>query len=344
MRSIKNKTVADIGEQGLLAAIARQLGSTTLKPHTKLKTSSLKQTGIIVGVGDDAAVLAAKGDVVLTTDMLVENKDFQLSWATFADIGHKAAAANLSDLAAMGAQPQALLLSLALRANDQVRDVLSLIKQMHQVGSGFGAPVIGGDLSATDGPLVVAVTAIGSIKAKKVMHRHHARLGDIILVSGTLGAAGVALHGFQHGFNVMPALARRQLRPLPQISLGCLLATLPGVHSCADVSDGLAGDALHLVPPNLGVELDPALLPISSLVKRNCKQWQLSAKHYALYGGEDFELVIAAAAHRTSNIQQHAARLGIKLTKVGSVTKQVGLTLGGTNFISPKAFDHFNNN
>ena len=177
-------TVADIGEAGLLARIARAFGK--------------RDPRLLVGVGDDAAVLRALGPTaVVSADMLVEDVDFSRVWAKPEDIGHKAAAANLSDLAAMGATPRALVVALAMQPREQVSFVLRLLRSLDATGRGFGAPLVGGDISKTAGPLIVSVTVLGVASQRHVLQRHQGRLGDVVMVSGTLGGAALGLRALQ---------------------------------------------------------------------------------------------------------------------------------------------------
>jgi thiamine-monophosphate kinase len=326
------RRIADVGEQGLLAAIARRLEGA--RGHAS--------RGVLVGIGDDAALLSAVGPAaVLTTDLLVEGVDFDWSWARPTDVGHKAAAVNLSDLAAMGARPRGLLLSLALRPGDAVRDVLALVDAVHREGSRHGAPLVGGDLSATSGPLVISVTAVGEVSAGRAMRRHRGRPGDRVLVSGTLGAAAAALSLFLSGRAAPPALARRQLRPEPRIALGLALSRSGLVRSCADVSDGLAGDALHVAAAGCGVELDLARLPRDRALEKAAWRLRRDAAELALQGGEDFELVLAAAPAQVPALLRLSTRLGVPLTDVGVVVRRPGLSLTGRGSLGAGGFDHF---
>ncbi|MEE8410068.1 MAG: thiamine-phosphate kinase [Myxococcota bacterium] len=320
-------TVAEIGEAGLLALLRRHLG----KPSA----------GVVAGIGDDAALLESIGPhAVLTADLLVERQDFDFAWATPADVGHKAAAVNLSDLAAMGAAPRCLLVSLALRRRDRVADVLALIRSLARVGRRYGAPLVGGDLSKTRGPMIVAVTAVGEVAAGRAMRRGRARAGDVILVSGTLGGAGLGLMDLRSKRRARSAATRRQLRPEPRIALGLRLARWGRVRACADISDGLAADALHLVAPGNGVEIDPALLPIaeSSRAKLGTRAWRT-----ALCGGEDFELAIAVRPGDVAAVKRVARVAGARLTPVGTVCRGRGLRLVGFDLGNRRwvGFDHF---
>lgn len=321
-------TVAEVGEAGVLARLRRAFGKAG--------------GGVVVSVGDDAAVLEAVGPhAVFTADLLVERQDFDFSWATPADVGHKAAAVNLSDLAAMGATPRCLLLSLALRRRDRVADVMALVRSLARLGRRFGAPLVGGDLSSTRGPMTVAVTAVGEVAVGRAMRRSRARAGDVILVSGTLGGAALGLIELRRKRRRRSAAIRRQLRPEPRIALGLRLARWGRVRACADISDGLATDALHLVAPGHGVEIDPALVPLTASTKRGLGK---HAWRTALCGGEDFELAIAVRAGDVTAVERVALAAGVRLTPVGTVRRGRGLRLVGIDLGKHRlaGFDHFN--
>ncbi len=277
-------TLAQVSEQGLLTLLSRRLRR--------------RSPGVSLGIGDDAALLADVGpEAVLTADMLVEGVDFELGWASFADVGHKAAAANLSDLAAMGAEPRGLLVSLGLRRDDRVADVLALMTRLDAVGRRFGAPVVGGDVSSLAGPLVVAVTAIGQVARRRALRRGRGRPGDVVLVSGALGGAALGLQGLMQGAK-RDRFARRQLRPEPRVALGRALARAGVVRAAADLSDGLARDALHLAGPGCAVVLEVSRLPLEPGLARAAAARRLDAIDLALAGGEDFELVLAVPRQR----------------------------------------------
>lgn len=316
-------TVADIGEPGLVARIQRYVRSA--------------KAGVVVGVGDDAALVRAVAPgAVLTTDMLVENVDFRFAWAKWADVGHKAAAVNLSDLAAMGARPRGLLLSLALRPSDRVRDVMALVARLADVGDMYGAPLVGGDLSTIDGPVVASVTAVGEVDPRRALRRHGGRPGAVVMVSGTLGEGAAGLLALQHG--IPSPLARRQLRPTPRVELGLALAKADVVLSAADISDGLARDALHVAAPGCGVSIDPALLPIRKNTRALARKLGHDIIDLAVAGGEDFELVLAVRPRDVEVAQRIAKRQGTSLTAVGVITAKAGLRVGTSRY---RAFEHF---
>ena len=223
-----------------------------------------------------------------------------------------------------------------------MEDIEGLIHSLARVGDKYDAPLVGGDLSRTTGPLVVAVTALGEAPVRQVMRRNLGRVGDIVLVSGTLGAAGAGLRLLMEGHPKASVLTRRQLRPTPQIELGQALAESKAVVSCADVSDGLASDCLLLAQPGCGVEIDPAKLPMTRGVASVCERFDLPAWQLALTGGEDFELVLAVRPGAVGTVEAVGKELGVRLTQVGRICPGEGLHLkGGVRLDEPLGFDHF---
>jgi thiamine-monophosphate kinase len=312
--------VGAAGEAALLERLRRRLGRTG--------------GGVALGIGDDAAILERVGPgAVLTVDTLIEDVDFRLRWASFADAGHKAAAASLSDLAAMGARPRGLLVALGVRARDRVDDVLHLVVAADRLGRRFGAPVVGGDLSATAGPLVVSVTAVGEVAPRRAWRRGRARPDDLVFVSGRPGEAAAGLALLESRRRAPAACVRRFLRPVPRLTLALALARRSWVRACADVSDGLARDALHLPRAGCGVAIDEARLPLSAALRRAARVLGRDPVELALAGGEDFELVLAApAAHRA-----RLERAGLRA--IGVVTRRAGLHLSSGRHI--RGFEHF---
>lgn len=341
------KLLADVGEQGVLERLARRIGVT-------------KDKGVLLGMGDDGAVLRVPrgASVVVSTDVLVEGVDFARAWASFTDIGHKAAAVNLSDLAAMGAQPTGLVIALSAQPTEQVAHIVDLLASAHAVGASMHAPLVGGDLSRTSGPLSVAVTALGTIDPACVLRRHRGRPGDVVLVSGMLGAAAAGLWWLQYGHHankasrvpraMQRALMARQLRPTARVDLGMGLAKSGLCRSAADISDGLFKDAHHVVGPGCAAEIHLDRLPIAPGVAETAQQMGCAPWHLACGGGEDFELVMAAAPQHVPRILRLAARLGIGITAVGAI-KRADTKNGCVQFVDgagrmiaqPHAFEHF---
>lgn len=258
----------------------------------------LPASGAIVGPGDDAAVLAAPdGRVVATTDTLVHGPDFRLAWSRPFDLGWKAAAVNLADVAAMGARPTALLVALAMPDDTPVSFVEGLAEGLAAACAALapGCAVEGGDLTVSD-TLTVAVTALGSLDGREPVRRSGARPGDVVAIAGDLGVAALGLDVLFSRFldaegipavltpallsTLTPAEATavaRQLAPQPPIAKGPL-AAIAGATALMDVSDGLALDARRLAAAS-GVTLD---LESATLGEEPLR---------ALAGGEDHSLI-----------------------------------------------------
>lgn len=234
------RTLGDLGESHLLREIFPLLprGERTL-----------------LGPGDDAAVLAAPdGRVVLTTDVLVEGRDFRREWSSAADVGAKAVAGNLADVAAMGAVPTGLLVSLVAPPETDVEWALGLSRGMAEACAGTGIGVVGGDLSSGS-QLVVAVTAVGDLEGRAPVRRDGARPGDVVAVAGLLGRSAAGWHLLREGrADLAPELVAAHRRPNPPLAAGPAAAAA-GATAMIDVSDGLLRD-LGRVAAASGVLID----------------------------------------------------------------------------------------
>jgi thiamine-monophosphate kinase len=199
----------------------------------------------LVGIGDDAAVLATPdGRVVATTDFLIEGRHFRRDWSSPVDIGHKAAARSLADVAAMGARPAGLLVALAAPADVAVSWLRSLADGLAEECARAGASVIGGDTARAD-TVILAVTGLGDLAGRVPVLRSGARPGDVVAVAGPLGHAAAGLALLVAGRRAPEALVRAQLRPAPPYDAGPAAAVL-GATAMIDISDGLLADLGHI--------------------------------------------------------------------------------------------------
>ncbi|MFC6355205.1 thiamine-phosphate kinase [Luethyella okanaganae] len=284
-----------------------------------------RSSATLVGPGDDAAVLAAPdGRYVVTTDMMVHGPDFRLAWSTPNDLGWKAAATNLSDVAAMGARPTALLVAIAAPQHLPVAVLEGIADGLRECCEALapGCGVVGGDLSASE-TLTLAVTAFGDLEGRRPVLRSGARFGDVLAIAGRLGDAARGLRLlFREGVSDdgvpdarraeslrqrHPHLVSAQLRPEPPVALGAV-AALAGATAMLDVSDGLALDAARIARASgVGIDLDPVALGAD--------------RELALGGGEDHGLLAAFPAEAT---------LPEGFRAIGRVTADPGaLTVGG---------------
>jgi thiamine-monophosphate kinase len=266
--------------------------------------------GVVVGPGDDAAVLrpAPGEDLVATVDAVVEGVHFDAR-STPADVGWKALAVNLSDLAAMGARPLAALVALGLPPDPPLATLRGLARGLGACAREHGLPVVGGNVTRSPA-LSVTVTALGAVPEGRAVLRSGARPGDLVAVTGTLGDAALGLAP-----GAPAALARRQRRPTPRVRAGLALAGL--VRAAVDVSDGFVQDLGHLCRASgVGALVAAADLPLSPAYRRAARRlpdpWAP-----ALAGGEDYELVVAFAPARLHAVQAAAARARTPLTVVG---------------------------
>lgn len=276
--------------------------------------------GVILGIGDDAAIVRVPADreLVLAIDTLVAGVHFPRETAP-EDIGWKALAVNLGDLAAMGAEPHWVTLSLSLPEADE--DWLSRFAQgFFQLAGRYGLALIGGDLCR--GPLAVTVQAHGLVPAGQAITRAGARPGDRIYVSGTLGDAGYSLteagcHGPYRRY-----FRGRLDRPEPRLKLGQALRGI--ATSAIDISDGLAGDLAHILnASHVGAELDATRLPLSRELQMATEYEE--GRRLALTAGDDYELCFTAAPASDAAIEQLAAENRVRLTVVGTIQSGSGL-------------------
>lgn len=315
---------------------------------------------VLVGPGDDAAVVAASRNerLVLTTDAVVEGVHFSRAYSTPADIGHRALAVNLSDLAAMAATPRWALLSLVLPDSMEVADVEHLVDGLAALAIENGVSVIGGNITRTTGPLVVDVTAAGEAAPRKWLTRSGAKAGDEIYVSGTIGGAAAGLEMLQSGTGNQERGAGRRdagagcvakyLRPEPRVRLGIAMGRHRAATAAMDLSDGLA-DALEQVATasGVGVTVDAARLPIDASAREWWMARGVDPVSAALSGGDDYELLCAVPRKGTAALRAVTRRVAQPpLTKIGEFTKDPRervLLRAGQKEALPKGFEHFAN-
>ncbi len=294
-----------------------------------------------VELGNDCALLpAGGGTLALSTDTSVEGVHFRLDWLTLAEVGWRAAAAALSDLAAAGVEPAGLLAAAVVPPSATDEDVVALMGGIGAAGSSVGAPVIGGDLSS--GPLwVVTITVLG--RGATPITRSGARPGDGIWVTGTLGGARAALEAWRRGATPSPDARAAFSHPLPRIAAGRWLAN-NGAHAMLDLSDGLAGDAPHLAAAS-EVSLDLALesIPVAPATIDEAQRLQIPVQQFAAEGGEDYELLVALPFEfGPGEVSEFERACGIALTRIGAVESGSGVRtrLAGRP-LSLRGFDHF---
>jgi len=298
-----------------------------------------------LGVGDDCAMfpVAPGHHLATSTDLLIEGRHF-FSDVDPAALGHKSLAVNLSDLAAMGAQPLACLLSLSL---PQIDDdwLQGFADGFYALAEASGCPLIGGDTTRSSGGIVISVTVMGQVRPEHALRRGAARVGDDIWVTGTLGAADIALRLLQDRLPPNPSLlaaTRPALeRPSPPWRLAQQLAGV--AHAALDISDGLAQDLGHiLLASDCGAELVYNALPIAEALHGLDDALLQDA---VLSGGDVYQLCFTAAADARSRIEALAHDASVLATRVGAIVAQPGLRVMGPDsaiiMLDHAGFDHF---
>ncbi|MEO5987541.1 MAG: thiamine-phosphate kinase [Candidatus Eisenbacteria bacterium] len=282
--------------------------------------------GVVLGPGDDAAVLrpSERHDLVVTTDAFVEGQHFRREQLSLEAIGRRLAAANLSDLAAMGALPRWVVFSLMVPDSWSEPDVRGVQHAAAVAFEGEAVSVVGGNLARTDGPLVLSVTLLGEVERGRQWMRSGARVGDVLAVTGTPGLAGLALAAAARG----AAWPSAYLSPPSRVRVARALAAAGGVKAAIDLSDGLPGDLAQLLRASgIGAELEAASLPPG-----------------ALEPSDDYELLLAIDPARIAALEVVARTAGAPLSVIGRCVAD-GLVVRGADgafhALPPRGYDHF---
>jgi thiamine-monophosphate kinase len=308
---------------------------------------------MIVGIGDDAAVVEpARNRVdVLSVDALIEGVHFDRAFTPPTAIGHRALAANLSDLAAMGAEPRLALLSLALPQALAVADFDAMIAGLAALAARHRLHLAGGNLTRSPGPLVVDVTVMGTVKPRRALLRAGARPGDELYVSGTIGAAAAGLQMLKAGLKARTTTecVHRYLYPEPRVRLGSMLGRNRAASACMDLSDGLA-DAVRQVADasGVGAVIDIDALPIDPEAREWFVSRGLDPVHEAVTGGDDYELLVAVRPRTRSRLAAAHRHGGVPLTRIGLCTNDRAIlmrrTVGDAVIDAqpmPRGYSHF---
>lgn len=326
-----------------------QLGEFALIDLIKQDTIN-RADNVVIGIGDDAAVFKSTPHSLqlVTTDMLVERVHFDLATSSAWQLGYKAIGVNLSDIAAMGGVPRHVVISIALPKHLSVDFVVSLYDGMKEICREFGVNIVGGDTVSSPLGLVINVTVLGEVEADKLQRRSGAKMGQLVVVTGTLGDSGCGLDLLMLGdwqkYAFANHLVTRHLVPKPQVLQGPMLATF-GSTSMNDISDGLASEVNEIArASHVGMRIESSLIPLSTQLQAAAPLFGKSALHYALYGGEDYQLVFTIAPEQFKVLAE--VDIGARLTVVGEVVDQSqGIQLvaedGSISTLEAKGYNHF---
>lgn len=343
-RPSRSRSLQNLGEFGLIREIRNRFG--------KVGRS------IIKGIGDDAAVIRPTpgSTLLVSTDLFIEGIHFHLGFQSLFDVGYRATASNLSDIAAMGGCPQYLLVALAIPDHLSLSGIRKLYRGLMHPCQFHGVELIGGDTSSSQSGIFVSLTILGRGESGHELKRGGAQVGDLVYVTGTLGDSRAGLHILQSRYQQSRGqrkkpyeqfLIKRHLRPIPRIHLGRLLAKQRLAKAAIDLSDGLSGDLRHLCEESkVGVELWAKAIPLSSQFRAYAAQERLDSLQLALMGGEDYELLFTISP-RNQNTLRHASKaLDLPITCIGEIkAKGFGIRLkledGLYRQIPIQSYDHF---
>jgi thiamine-monophosphate kinase len=319
MRAI---TVADVGEFGLIDRLTSRYAAAGTPPAERVP----------LGPGDDAAVLATPdGRVVASTDLLVDGRHFRRDWSTATDVGRKAAAQNLADIAAVGATATGLLVGLAVPPELEVAWLEGLADGLREECAAVGASVLGGDVVRSD-TLTVAVTALGDLGGRAPVTRDGARPGDVVAVVGRLGWAAAGLAVLGRGFRSPVSVVAAHRRPEPPYAEGPRAADL-GATAMVDVSDGLVADLQHVaVLSGVGIELDTARLEVPAKLRDVGGALGIEPLTWVLGGGDDHALAATFPGDRPPPAPWRV---------IGRVARGRGVLVDGAAYGAVGGWDHF---
>jgi thiamine-monophosphate kinase len=336
---VTNQPIRELGENHIVARF-RALASGSLNPN------------VIVGPGDDAAVLSADGDrlLLLACDMMVEGVHFRLDWARPRQIGWKALAQNISDIAAMGGAPFAAVASIAAPGDLPEEAAAGIAEGLVAAAARYGASFVGGDLVGSPGPVVVDVAITGWVDKDKLLLRRGASPGDAVLVTGSLGAAGAGLAALERDFSdadssLLAEAFRAHHEPEPRLNEAQAIAAAGLATAMMDLSDGLADDLPRLCQQSgVGARLRASAIPIAPACSFVADSLGLSDLRLALSGGEDYELLLACPPGSVDTLSAAVQACGNQLTVIGEITDEEGVSLldaEGREHPLGHGFDHF---
>jgi thiamine-monophosphate kinase len=329
----------EIGEFGFINRISR---GCLIRPE-----------GVIKGIGDDAAAFRADSRLVslVTTDLLVERVHFLREAISAYELGHKCLAVNLSDIAAMGGTAREAFVSIAIPEGYELDALEDLFQGMKDLGARYAVNILGGDTTCSQADLIINVAVYGQVPEDQMLTRGAAQPGDVIFTTGFLGDSRAGLHLILDKVPIdtpeLKALLAAHLHPEPHLREGRLLASSGGVRAAIDVSDGLSSDLGHILEESrVGARIQAEKLPISDNLRSYCRRFGKSPAEYALAGGEDYVLLLTAAAERCSDVARvFQAAFGRPLYAIGEITDSMSMELVGPGAtltpLAPTGWDHF---
>lgn len=334
--------ISQIGEHGFIRRVQSKF--------------PLKDQSVVLGIGDDAAIInPSRGKLLLfSTDTLREDIHFRKRYCTFYDIGWKAVAVSISDIAAMGGMPRYLLLSIAVPNKTSVRDLDKLLKGVSDVIAIYKVSLIGGNISRSEGGVTVDTTVIGELASRSALLRSGANVGDLIYVTGRIGNSSMGLALLRSSSKThsiyrttKTSAMHVHLHPKPRVREGVILGTNRLVTSMIDISDGLLADLGHICEQSrVGARIYSDHIPLPEIPDRLKKRLTKDPLFYALYGGEDYELLFTIKKRDKKRLETICRRERFDVTMIGEIVpRDKGIKIvereGVERVIHPMGYDHF---
>lgn len=319
--------------------------SADFSPGGQMADRSVRPTRVLTGIGDDCAVLrllpprGQEQDTLVTTDFTLEGIHFRRDWHSAESVGHRCLARGLSDIAAMGGEPVAAFLSLALPRDLPQSWVGRFVRSLLGLAEKFGVTLAGGDTAESPDGILADIIVVGCVPRGKAVLRSGARPGDRIYVSGDLGGSAAAVWQMRRKpKRKLPREYPRHFYPEPRIELGRILREKGVASAMIDISDGLSTDLTHICEASgFGAEIESELIPRAS-VGKPAREVDLE---FALHGGEDYELLFTAPARK--RVPSRIA--GVPITHIGHTTRESKIFLMNRNQIGyellPRGWEHF---
>ncbi|MFW8600727.1 thiamine-phosphate kinase [Desulfobacterota bacterium M19] len=313
-----------------------------------IKQAAGKTPALVQGIGDDCAVFDVREGCkqLVSVDTLVEGVHFDLTWHGPRELGHKAAAVNISDIAAMGGKPCFALLSMALPACLDFTWLTAFTEGFTAELREYEIVLIGGDTVSSPAGLSLSITIIGEAEEGRILYRSGAGIDDVIMVSGPLGDAALGLNLCRQGRSASwPQLTAAHLTPRPEVALGRYLAAGGKITAMLDMSDGLATDLAHMCEASgLGARLDVDLIPVSIAAGQAALALEIDVLDLALSGGEDYKLLFTCPAAAAEDLRREV-RAGLKrqIFRIGKMVAGRGVLLcggDGERDVSFQGYEH----
>jgi len=330
MKKPKRKTTKSLGEFELIK---------------KMSAKAFSNDSVLLGIGDDAAEIKLQDghNLLVTTDLLVEDVHFRIGNTTARELGHKAMAVNLSDIAAMGAKPLAAFVSVAIPKHISNNFCINLFNGMNALAEKHQTAIAGGDTTSSTDKLVINITLTGQALKGKSLTRKNAKAGNELYLVGDVGLSRAGLESLENGLKASEKLRQAHKCPEPLINEGLRLSQSGSCTACIDVSDGLLGDLSHILEQSvLAAEIELDKIPVTKELKRFASYNKVKTSDYLLNGGEDYALLFCV---KDENFLKDWPKTLKQPVKIGRLKKGEGITLldeNGKIIDEVQAgFDHF---